>query len=297
MTNSFQLAAGTHIGSIALDVRDLDRSLTFYAQVLGFQLLTRNGGEARLSTGFERIPLITLCEKPGAIPKPGGSTGLFHFALLYPNREALGTALHRLVASEYPLDGASNHGVSEALYLMDPDRNGVELYTDLPLDKWNWLGDQIQMVTEPLDVERLLRESPSHAPAPVHPRTMIGHVHLQVSDLQRSGEFYQNILGFSVTQRSFPGALFLAAGEYHHHLGLNIWASEGAAPPPADSTGLRSFQIRVPGRSAFETLVAHLNTSGIETFPVVSSAGDLEFTLQDPDGIGVSLRMNPEARA
>lgn len=297
MNDPFQLPAGTHIGGISFNVRTLDRSVSFYSEVLGFHLLKRQGAEATFSTGFDSKPLITLCEKPGARPKPFGTTGLFHLAILYPSQKDLGTALHTLLRQEYPMRGAANHGVSEAIYLADPDKNGIELYADLPREQWKWAGGEVEMVTEQLDIERLLEESPPVGAAPIPPRTMIGHVHLQVSDLERSVRFYRDFLGFRLTQSNYPGALFLAAGGYHHHIGLNVWGGEGAPAPPPDSAGMRSFRISVPGKEAFERLVAHLNTNEVEVFPEVSPAAGLEYSLEDPDGMRVVITMESEAEA
>jgi len=297
MTDPFQLPAGTRIGGVSLTVRNLDRSLSFYSQVLGFHLLQRQGDEATFSAGFDSAPLIRLCERPGANVRPSGTSGLYHLAILYPSRKALGTALHTLLRQEYPVRGASNHGVSEAIYISDPDRIGLELYADLPREQWAWEGDEVKMVTEPLDVEQLLEESPPVGEAPVAPRTTIGHVHLQVSDLERSAHFYRDLLGFRLTQSSYPGALFLAAGKYHHHIGLNVWAGEGVPSPPVDSAGLRSFTISIPGKGAFEGLVAHLGASGVEIFPEISASAGLEYSLLDPDGIRVVISTEPGREA
>ncbi len=297
MANPYQLPAGTHIGAIDLWVSNLDRSLSFYSQVLGFHLLTLQGGEAAFSAGFENRRMITLREKPGAKPKPFESTGLYHVAILYPSREALGTALHMVLRQDYALRGASNHGVSEALYLADPDRIGIELYADLPREQWKWVGNEVQMVTEPLDVERLLEESPPVGPAPISPKTVIGHVHLQVSDLEQSARFYRDLLGLRLTQSRYPGALFLAAGGYHHHVGLNIWGGAGALPAPPDSAGLRSFTIVVPGTAAFERLVSHLRASGVEVLAENSAAKGLEYSLEDPNGIRVVISIDPGSEA
>ncbi len=295
MIDPFELPTGAHIGGISLNVRSLDLSVSFYSQVLGFHLLTRQGGEAALAAGIDSRPLITLFEKAGAKPKPSGTTGLYHLAILYPTRESLGTALHTLLSQEYQVRGASNHGVSEAIYLADPDKNGIELYADLPREEWKWVGNEVQMVTDPLDVERLLEESPPVGPAPMPPRTTIGHVHLQVSDLGRSEHVYRDLLGFKVTQSSYPGARFLAAGEYHHHIGLNIWGGAGAPAPPPDCAGIRSFTISIPGKRAFERLVAHLNSSGVDVFPEVSPATGLEYCLDDSDGIRIVISLEGEA--
>ena len=174
--------------------------------------------------------------------RDGRAPGLYHVAVLVPSREALGGALLRLAVSGWPLHGASHHLVSEALYLGDPDGNGIEIYRDLPRDQWRWDGSSVEMATLPLDLDAILDELPADvldaarggavdpASVPTLPAgTVVGHVHLQVSDLRDAEAFYHGVLGLEVTQRGYPGALFTAAGGYHHHIGLNTWHSRGVA--------------------------------------------------------------------
>ena len=233
------LPADAHIGRVSLTVRDLERSKRFYTDVLGFEArgdqLAPPGGRT----------LIELHEHPAAIPKPRRSTGLFHFAILVPSRAALGRSLRRLVDQRYPLTGASDHLVSEALYLDDPDGLGIEIYRDRPRNSWGHLpGGEIEMATDPLDMQGVHDEPGAEAPwNGLEPGTVIGHVHLHVPHLDSAESFYCGRIGFEPVLRRYPGALFVSAGGYHHHLGLNTWAGVGAPPPPENAVGLRSFTI------------------------------------------------------
>jgi catechol 2,3-dioxygenase len=188
--------------------------------------------------------LVVLHEQPGARPA-GRHAGLFHFALLYPSREELARAVQRLALTRTPISGASDHGVSEAIYLSDPDGNGIELYADRPRDAWPPAspGDRVGMFTRPLDLDDLLAtvagdEPPRHASAGLR----MGHVHLHVGDLAAARDFYAGVLGFE-EMTTYPGALFVAAGGYHHHVGLNTWRGEGVGPAPEGTVGLREWTI------------------------------------------------------
>lgn len=245
--NSLLLPANTAIGMVSLIVSDLQRSLRFYEDVLSLQVLARTPVTARLAAD-DHTTLIELVELQGARPKPPRTTGLYHFAILLPTRWDLACVLRRLVQVDWPIQGASDHLVSEALYLADADGNGIEIYRDRSPESWPWRNGQIQMATDPLNVESLLgeldRDRRSWPGLPA--TTCIGHVHLHVADLPESERFYCDLLGFDVVQRSYPGALFVSAGGYHHHVGLNVWAGRGAPPPPADAVGLRLFAMELP---------------------------------------------------
>ncbi|MGW8251860.1 MAG: VOC family protein, partial [Anaerolineales bacterium] len=197
-----------HLGRIHLKISDLDRSLEFYSDLLGFQVLERDAQQAALTPPGGTVPLINLLAIRNARPKPPRTTGLYHFAIRLPERPALGTLLKRLLEQRYPLQGAADHLVSEAVYLADPDGNGIELYIDRPREDWPRIDDQIGMATDPLDAEGLLKEANSQWDG-IHPGTDIGHVHLHVADLSQAEDFYCGLLGFEVTQRSYPGALFV----------------------------------------------------------------------------------------
>jgi catechol 2,3-dioxygenase len=228
-----------HIGEVRLAVRDLDASKRFYQDVLGFEDADRTGLRP---PGGRR--LIELVEDPQAIAKPRRSAGLYHFAILVPSRAALARSLRRLIDRRWPLTGASDHLVSEALYLDDPDGLGIEIYRDRPRHEWPRRNGQLAMATDPLDLEGLRNERGAEAAwTGLEAGTVIGHVHLHVPHLDTAEALYCGRIGFEPTVRGYPGALFAAAGGYHHHLGLNTWAGIGAPPPPEHAVGLRSFTI------------------------------------------------------
>jgi catechol 2,3-dioxygenase len=231
-----------HIGRVALTVANLDRAVAFYRDVLGFRESTRDAGIAHL--GAAGTTLVELHESPQAIPKPRRSTGLYHFAILVPSRAALGRSLRRLFERQWPLTGASDHLVSEALYLNDPDGLGIEIYRDRPRDEWPRRNGQLAMATDPLDLQSVHDEPGAETVwAGLDGGTVIGHVHLHVPHLDAAEAFYCGRIGFEPMVRGYPGALFVAAGGYHHHLGLNTWTGIGAPPPPEHAVGLRSFTI------------------------------------------------------
>jgi catechol 2,3-dioxygenase len=237
------LPADAHIGQVALTVTNLDRSVAFYRDVLGFRESNRDDGVVLLGAAGDT--LVELHEKPQAIPKPRRSTGLYHFAILVPSRAALGRSLRRLSERQWPLTGASDHLVSEALYLNDPDGLGIEIYRDRPREEWPRRNGQLAMATDPLDLQSVHDEPGAEtAWAGLEPDTVIGHVHLHVPHLDRAEALYCGRIGFEPMMRGYPGALFVAAGGYHHHLGLNTWTGIGAPPPPEHAVGLRAYTIK-----------------------------------------------------
>jgi catechol 2,3-dioxygenase len=248
------LPPATQIGAVRLRVADHDALSAFYERAIGLVPLSVEDGLAGL--GVEGgPPLVELHAAPGAPPRPPRSSGLFHQAILVPSRADLAGALQRLLAAGWRLTGASDHLVSEALYLDDPEGNGIEIYRDRPRDEWVMREGQIEMATLPLDLEELLSEIPAgdaESPGRMPEGTRIGHVHLQVTDLAPAEAFYEGRLGFDVTVRSYPGALFLSAGGYHHHIGVNTWLSAGAPAPPEGALGLEHFEVTVPGRAERE---------------------------------------------
>jgi len=230
---------------VALNVSRLARSVDFYRQALGLRVHRQDGTSAALGAGGD--DLLLLDEHPEA-PRPRGTTGLYHFAILLPSRRALARQLRRLIQGGVRLQGVADHLVSEALYLADPDGNGIELYRDRPREEWVYEGGQIRMTTEALDVEGLLAEleGPEESPQGIAPGTVMGHVHLRVSDLAAAEAFYRDVLGFDVTTHYGRAASFLSRNGYHHHIGLNTWESLGAPPPPAGALGLRRFALHLP---------------------------------------------------
>jgi catechol 2,3-dioxygenase len=253
----------TAIGRVRLRVADIDDLAAFYERVIGLRAVERDGEVARLGPeGGE--PLIELVSAPDGPPAPSFSTGLFHLAILVPDRAELARSLQRAASAGWRLTGASDHLVSEALYLRDPEGNGIEIYRDRPRDQWGHDGGELRMATLPLDLQDVLGElDAAEGPANgVHADTTMGHVHLQVADIPAVEGFYNGALGLDVMVRSYPGALFLAAGGYHHHLGLNTWQSEGAPPPPEGALGLDRYEIVLPDEAAVNPPAGALGERG-----------------------------------
>jgi catechol 2,3-dioxygenase len=281
-----QIHPDTTLGAVRLTVSDLPRSQDFYTRALGLQASELDNGDVAVGVAGER-PLIELHGDPAAPRLNRRSTGLYHLAIVVPTRRDLAFALARLVEARWPLDGASDHLVSEALYLSDPDGNGIEIYRDRPRDEWRYEGQTLSMGTLPLDLDGVLgelageRELQHQAPA----GTQIGHVHLQAADIAPAEGFYSGVLGFEVTVRGYPGALFVSAGGYHHHIGLNTWHSAGASPPALGSVGLRSFDVLLPDTQELERVLERVRAAGIPIEDV--GTGSL---VRDPSGNAVLLR-------
>jgi catechol 2,3-dioxygenase len=232
------------IGRVRLRVADLDRLRSYYEQAIGLKTLSADDGVVSLGAD---VPVIELIGDPDAPPAPPGRTGLFHLALLVPDRPSLARALRRVLESGERFTGASDHFVSEALYLRDPEGNGIELYRDRPRSEWEYGPDgELRMGTVALDVDSVLSQLPGGDDPGMPDGTTMGHVHLHVADLAAAEAFYAGRLGLDVTVRSYPGALFLSRDGYHHHIGLNTWQGEGAPPPPPGSRGLEDFEVVLP---------------------------------------------------
>ncbi|MDA8067415.1 MAG: VOC family protein [Actinomycetota bacterium] len=287
------IAAGTTLGLVALTVSDLDRSLAFYETAIGLVPERRPDGTVLLGGAARWPPLLSLTGDPEAAPRNPRNTGLFHFAILVPTRRDLALALVRLVRAGWQLEGASDHLVSEALYLSDPDGNGIEIYRDQPREQWRHdSGGQLAMATLPLDLDGLLAElgdgsQQALVDAPMPAGTSIGHVHLQVAELERTEQFYRGVIGFDVTVRSYPGALFVSAGGYHHHLGLNTWNSRGGQAPAPGSVGLRAFEVRLPDAAALAAVLARVDAAGVAREPAAEGAA----LVRDPSGNGLLLTL------
>jgi catechol 2,3-dioxygenase len=281
-----QIHPDTRIGSIHLTVRDLSRSRDFYERVLGLRASEPDSGSLAFSAAGGPA-LIELHGDPSAPPLNPRATGLFHQALLMPTRRDLARALGRLAQARWPLSGASDHLVSEALYLSDPDGNGIEIYRDRPREQWPRRSGTIELATLPLDLDDLIGElTAGEAIADGAPAgTTIGHVHLQVAELRDIEAFYSGVLGFDVVVRTYPGALFVSAGGYHHHIGLNTWHSAGSPPPPAGAVGLRLYEVLVPDANELDRVLARIAAADI----AVEAHEDGAF-VRDPSGNGVLLR-------
>jgi catechol 2,3-dioxygenase len=274
---------GTSMGPVRLTVADLDRARDFYRDAIGLTELPSANGVVVMGAGEE--PVVELVGDPDAPPRPRGTSGLFHLAILVPSRPDLARALQRVAEAGWHLSGASDHLVSEALYLSDPEGNGIELYRDRPRGEWPKDDGNLQMATLPLDLEDLIREAGDGGEDTMPAGTRLGHVHLQVGDLKAAEDFYSGLLGFEVTVRSYPGALFVSAGGYHHHVGLNTWAGEGAPSPPPGSRGLRWFEVLVASDAELEQIATRAEAAN-----VTMKREDGGLLLADPSGNGVVLR-------
>src|SRR5256885_5598094 len=278
------LPAETRMGPVHLTVSDLERSLDYYRRVVGLDVLEQGSGRASL--GADSTELLGLVEQPGAQPSDG-YTGLFHFALLVPDRPALARWMAHAVRDRVPLTGLSDHYVSEAIYLRDPDRHGIEIYADRPRELWEGrVGER--MTTEPLDVKDLLGEAEGdfeRMPA----GTTMGHVHLKVASIPQTVEFYRDVLGFDLVVERVPQAAFLSAGGYHHHLGANTRDSAGVPPPPAGSAALRRATVVLPSAEARDEAVRRVADTGQE--PEETATGGL---VRDPSGNAVLLTATSE---
>ena len=283
--SSLAIHPDTAIGTVRLTVADLARSKEFYERAIGVRASELEDGTTALSAGDGR-PLIELRTGIGTRRLDRRATGLYHVAILVPSRRDLAFALARLAEARWPLDGASDHLVSEALYLSDPDGNGIELYRDRPRDQWARSGERLEMATLALDLDGVLGElEGATALQPfAPPDTTVGHVHLQVSDIPEAEEFYSGVLGFDVMVRTYPGALFVAAGGYHHHIGLNTWHSAGAHPPAPGSVGLWNYEVVLPSHEELGRVLSRVRAAGIPVEHAERGA-----LVRDPSGNAVVL--------
>ncbi len=286
LTPLASIASDTTTGAVRLTVSDLARSREFYERVIGLRSFDLPQGGVSLGATRDD-PVVELFGDSAAPPLDRRAPGLYHLAILVPSRLDLAFALLRVAAARWPLGGASDHLVSEALYLSDPDGVGIEIYRDRPRDQWIRTDGQLRMATEALDLEGLIGEidgageSQPEAPA----GTTVGHVHLQVASLRETEDFYHGVLGFDVMVRSYPGAIFLSAGGYHHHIGANVWHSAGGGPAAPGAIGLRNFEIVLPSAAERDRVLGRVRAAGIEI-----DDGEPRPLIRDPSGNGVVLR-------
>ena len=258
----YRLPAATRLGHVALQVADLERSLAYYQRVLGLHVLHRADGTAMLGTQAGHTALVHLTHQPGANPSPQHARlGLYHFAILLPDRAALGRFVTHL-ADIGAQAGASDHLVSEALYLRDPDGLGIEVYADRPKTSWKRVDRQVRMSSDPLDLADLVRAAGGELWTGMPDGTVMGHVHLHVGDLEQAAAFYHGALGLDKMVWDYPGALFLAAGGYHHHLGLNTWAGARAPRPTDADARLLEWRIVLPSPADVQRAAASLSAAG-----------------------------------
>ncbi|HET6777884.1 MAG TPA: VOC family protein [Gemmatimonadales bacterium] len=286
-----RLPNDAHIGRVRLRVADLERSLGFYRDVLGFVIQRDLGGtlilgpQATGAAAAQAQPgLVMLVEQPGISRRPmrPRTAGLYHVAFLVPTRQELGRALLGLSRAGYPLRGMSDHAVSESLYLDDPDGNGLEIYADRPRELWPVENGVVQMTVDPMDVEGVIGAAgnPDAQWAGLPADTRVGHVHFTVSDMERAVAFYRDVIGFDVMMQILS-LTAVSAGGYHHHLNLNTWAGPGAAPDSDSVAGLIAWELKVPGAQDRRRLMERVAAAGL---------GDRQdATARDPDGAVIEI--------
>lgn len=278
--NKYHKKPTTYVREVSINVMNLTESISFYKKVIGFQVITQTKHQATL-VADGKTPLLILEEPADVIPKEKGTSGLYHFALLLPTRAHLASFLRHLLEYDIPF-GASNHAVSEALYLDDPDGNGIEIYCDYPDSEWTWSKGEVHMTTDRLDGEGLLAET--DAPWTSLPaETLMGHVHLHVANLKQTEQFYNEGLNLDVVTR-YPGALFMSSGGYHHHLGLNIWKGEGVPAPAEHSVGLNWYSLVLANEDVRDDVIQRLKKINAP----VTKIGD-DYMTTDPSGNNIHL--------
>lgn len=281
-TSSFALSRPAYVGQAHLVVNDTDRVADFYRRIIGLQTLERTkSGEV---LGVDGQPLLTLSTGSGVTRAPRNAAGLFHTAFLVPDRSALARWLAHAAHNNVALEGASDHLVSEAIYLSDPEGNGIEVYRDRPVEEWRYLPDGgVDMATLRLDLQSLYDSAEGQGFETMEPGTAIGHIHLQVGNIPQAESFYQDVLGLKIMAR-YPGASFFGSGAYHHHVAANIWHSRGAQARAGNMTGLAGYSLRFNDPAALDTAIAALDRLEIATDR--TSDG---ISLRDPWGIGLTL--------
>lgn len=282
----FRQSAALRLGPVRLAISDLDRSLDYYQNVLGMRVLQRDDTSATLGAHGEDRPLVELVEHRGARSAPQrGRLGLYHFAILLPDRPSLGRFVRHL-AETNARAGAGDHLVSEAFYLQDPDNLGIEVYADRPRSAWRRVGRELMMATDPVDVAGLMKAAGETPWSGMPAGTVMGHVHLHVGDIARAASFYSDALGFDRTVWQYPGALFMGAGGYHHHLGANTWAGSGATPPTDSDARLMEWTIELPDARDVSATAGSLAAGN---HPVEQEGDDL--VTRDPWGTQVRVRI------
>lgn len=289
----YRLPDGTRLGPVRLQIGDVGRSIAYYEATLGMRVLERDGSRAVLAARHDETPLVELRERPGARAAPGrGRLGLYHFAILLPDRASLGRYV-RYLAEIGASVGAADHLVSESLYLQDPDNLGIEVYADRPRGTWRRIGRELMMTTDPLDGPGLVREAGTTLWTGMPRGTVMGHVHLHVGDLSTAAAFYSDALGFDRTVWHYPGALFLAADGYHHHLGTNTWAGSRATPPTEQDAQLLEWTIELPDAANLDA-ASHSVERASHAAEWDGTGSARSFVARDPWGTPVRLRTRPQ---
>lgn len=272
------------IGLVQIRVSNLERSLAFYQNVVGLSVLRQSGREVEMTADGQNVLLILREIENAKVLRRNSVAGLYHFAILVPDRPSLGLVLRNLINSGIEV-GQGDHLVSEALYIQDPDNNGIEIYRDRPKDMWKHdAAGHVVMATDPVDVDGLLAASEGLPWNGLPAGTVIGHVHFHVGDLGKAKKFYIDLLGFELTAHYGDAAMFISAGGYHHHIGLNVWAGKGAPAAPTDAAGIDYFTLRLPNEEERTAVVERVREAG---YTVVEENGVPAF--KDPWNIGIRL--------
>lgn len=284
MTVTTTIHPEVEIGLVQIRVSNLERSLAFYQNVVGLSILRQSGREVEMSADGQNVLLILREIENAKVLRRNSVAGLYHFAILVPDRPSLGLVLRNLISSGIDV-GQGDHLVSEALYIQDPDNNGIEIYRDRPKDSWKFdPAGHVIMTTDPVDVDGLLAASEGLPWNGLPAGTIIGHVHFHVGDLGKAKKFYVNTLGFELTANYGDAAMFISAGGYHHHIGLNVWAGQGAPAAPLDAAGIDYFTLRFPNEEERTAVVERVRQAG---YTVLEDGGAPTF--KDPWNIGIKL--------
>lgn len=282
----FHNKSNIFVTEIHLKVEDIDRSLSFYQDIMGFKIL-RNEEKLAVLSADGITPLITIEQPVDVIAKIPRRTGLYHFAILLPTRASLGLFIKNIIKTRYPITGGSNHGVSEAVYLQDPDDNGIEVYVDSDLDTWRWHNERLEMVNKPMDYEGIVAEAGDLEWEGIPRETIMGHIHLHVADLNKSMIFYIDGLGFDLIQEMQNTAVFTSSGGYHHHIAFNIWNGKGAKALPDNSVGMKYYSLIFPDEKSRAKGIERLDELG---FPVMHKENNI--FVRDPSDNLIELQVN-----
>ncbi|MEK4259637.1 VOC family protein [Paenibacillus sp. FSL H3-0329] len=278
------LQPDTQIGLVQIRVSNLERSLTFYQNVVGLSVLRQTGRKVEMTADGQNVLLILREIENARVIRPNSVAGLYHFAILVPDRPSLGLVVRNLISSGIEV-GQGDHLVSEALYIQDPDNNGIEIYRDRPKSEWKYDAEgHVMMSTDPVDVDGLLAASEGLSWNGLPAGTVIGHVHFHVGNLNKAKAFYVDLLGFELTANYGSAAMFISAGGYHHHIGLNVWAGQGAPAAPADTVGIDYFTLILANEEERNAVVERVRQAG---YAVTEENGNPTF--QDPWNIGIRL--------
>jgi len=290
MQMSFTIHSQTSLGTVKLNISNLARSITFYEKIIGLKVLSQTEHTAKMTVDGTTVLLELVQVDDPYTGTKRGHTGLYHFAILLPNRKELSKILRHLIANQIAI-GQADHLVSEALYLSDPDQNGIEIYRDRPRSEWEYSENgMVKMASDPIDWESLLAESEDEPFLGLSEQSIIGHIHLHVSSLEKAKDYYVDVLGFTLeSDWSMNGALFVGAGGYHHHIGLNIWNGRGGSPLPSNATGIHYFTICISSAEQLEQIAGRIEEAEYLVERVVHSL----YTV-DPFGISIQFKLTNE---